>query len=131
MNLLLDTHIWIWSLVDPDRLGRRVRRELMSSSNQVWLSPISVWETMLLIERKRVTIGGAPEDWVQERLRATPAREAPLTHEVAIRSRSMPLAHADPADRFLAATAAVHGLTLVTADERLVSCSDIKTLRNS
>jgi PIN domain nuclease of toxin-antitoxin system len=130
VNLLLDTHIWIWSLVDPDRLGRRMARELASPSNQLWLSPVSIWETMLLIERRRLEVDGSASEWVEERLRATPAREASLTHEVAIRSRQLRLDHADPADRFLAATAAVHGLTLATADDRLLGCPDIKTLPN-
>ena len=55
-------------------------------------------------------------------------REFPLTHEVALRSRSVRLPHDDPADRFIAATAMVHGLTLVTADRTLLGCPDIRVL---
>lgn len=128
MKLLLDTHIWIWSLVEPERLSRRVVRELMAPANELWLSPISVWEALLLAERGRI-IADAP-GWVQEMIRATPAREAPLTHEVALRSREVKLPHHDPADRFLAATAQVHGLTLVTADGRLLANREIDTLAN-
>ena len=130
MNLLLDTHIWIWSLVDPDRLGKRVARELASPSNQLWLSPITTWEAVLLVEHGRIRVSGRPAAWVAECVRATPAREAPFTHDVAIHSRNVRLEHPDPADRFLAATAALQGLTLVTADERLLSCPDIKTMPN-
>jgi PIN domain nuclease of toxin-antitoxin system len=129
MKLLLDTHIWIWSLVEPERLSRRVARELVAPANELWLSPISVWEAMLLAERGRIVVSDA-RDWVQEMVRATPAREAPLTHEVAIRSRAVQLPHHDPADRFLAATAQVHGLTLVSADTRLLANREIETLAN-
>ncbi|MGH7637952.1 MAG: type II toxin-antitoxin system VapC family toxin [Gemmatimonadaceae bacterium] len=130
MKLLLDTHIWIWSLVEPERLSRRVARELVAPANEIWLSPISVWEAMLLAERGRIVVAADARAWVEEMLRATPAREAPLTHDVALHSREVELPHADPADRFLAATAQVHGLTLVTADGRLLRNKEIDTLAN-
>ena len=57
-------------------------------------------------------------------------REAPVTHDVAILSRQIDLAHQDPADRFLAATALVFHLTLVTADERLLATPDLPVLAN-
>jgi PIN domain nuclease of toxin-antitoxin system len=114
----------------PERLGRRVSRELLAPTNELWLSPISVWEVMLLLERKRIRVDGDPVPWLEEMLRATPAREAPLTHEVAIESRRLQLPHPDPADRFLAATARVHDLTLVTADDRLLAFDGIETLPN-
>ena len=130
MKLLLDTHIWIWSLVAPGKLSARVARELANPANDLWLSPITVWETALLLERGRIVVEADPVAWVEQMLRATPAREAPLTHEVAIRSRHIQLSHPDPADRLLAATAQVHELTLVTADERLLRCADVVTLAN-
>lgn len=130
MRLLLDTHIWVWSLVAPERLSSRAAAELANAANEIWLSPISVWETMLLIERGRINLEEEPRVWLERMLRATPAREAPLTHEVAIKSRLVPLKHPDPADRFLAATAQVHELTLVTADKRLLGIPGVKTLAN-
>ena len=56
MRLLLDTHIWVWSLLDPSRLSRRVRAELESPDNELWLSPISAWELLVLIEKSRVEV---------------------------------------------------------------------------
>jgi PIN domain nuclease of toxin-antitoxin system len=129
-RLLLDTHIWIWSAIDPDSLGNRVREHLEDNRNEIWLSPISAWEAMMLAERGRVRVATAASVWVEELLRITPAREAALTHDVAIRSCTLSLAHRDPADRFLAATAIVHDLTLVTADERLLGSREYDTLAN-
>jgi len=63
-------------------------------------------------------------------LRTAPFREAPLTHEIVVVASELPFAHADPADRFLVATAGVLGLTLVTADERLLGLGTIATLAN-
>lgn len=42
MKLLLDTHIWLWSVLEPERLSRRVSKEIQDMSNELWLSPISV-----------------------------------------------------------------------------------------
>lgn len=130
MKLLLDTHIWVWSLVQPEKLRPRVARELANPANDLWLSPISVWETMLLLDRGKISVDGDRVTWLENMLRATPAREAPLTHDVAIRSQRLALTHADPADRFLAATAQAHKLVLVTADERLLHCAEIETMSN-
>lgn len=130
MRLLLDTHIWLWALLEPERLGAEVRGALESPDNELWLSPISVWEAMLLAERGRVVVSGPPGEWVRDMVAATPRREALLTHEVAIQSRALTLPHQDPADRLLAATAALFDLTLVTADERLLGQTAFATLAN-
>ena len=130
MRLLLDTHIWIWSLLDPSKLSKRVRAELESADNELWLSPVSSWELLILIERGRVAVDKDPVPWVTEVSKAIALREAALTHDVAIESRLADLAHQDPADRFLAATARVYDLTLVTADERLLASRRISTLAN-
>ncbi|MXV97059.1 MAG: type II toxin-antitoxin system VapC family toxin [Gemmatimonadetes bacterium] len=128
MTLLLDTHIWIWSVGSPDRISTSVRDALSNPANALALSPVSVWETLLLAERGRVDLAPDPWSWVRMALATRPMRECPLTHQVALRSRSVRLPHNDPADRFIAATAMVHGLTLVTADRTLLDCRDIATL---
>ena len=130
MKLLLDTHIWLWSVLEPGRLGKRVTRELTSGDNELWLSPISVWEATLLAERGRIAVRDDRTEWIERLLRAAPVREAALTFDVAVQSRTIKLPHPDPADRFLAASAKVHGLTLVTADERLLRAKVCQTLAN-
>jgi len=130
VKLLLDTHIWLWSLLEPARLGERVVRELEEPSNELWLSPITTWEALLLVEKGRIVLSVEPVAWIRTALRTLPFREAPLTHEVAIQSRRMGLPHRDPADALLAATAAVFELTLVTADERLLDSTRYSVMPN-
>lgn len=132
MKLLLDTHVWIWSLENPKKLGRRVSAALVDRRNELWLSPISVWEVLVLMARGRLKTrqGFTPEAWVEAALERVPLREAPITVAVALRSRSIQLSHDDPADRFIAASAAVHELTLVTADERLLEGSGYRMMAN-
>jgi PIN domain nuclease of toxin-antitoxin system len=130
MRLLLDTHIWVWSLDDPVRLSDRVARVLRDDENEVWLSPISVWEVLLLVEKGRLGLEGEPVRWIRRALDVSGVREATLNHPVAIRSREVELEHEDPADRFLAATAEIYDLTLVTEDERLLTGRSWRVLSN-
>ena len=119
MRLLLDTHVWLWALLEPERLDPPMARRLSRGDSELWLSPISVWEAHLLAERGRLELNRAPAAWLDDALRRVPLRDAPLTREIALRSREVGLDHDDPADRFLAATAAVYDLVLLTADDRL------------
>jgi len=128
VKLLLDTHVWLWSLLEPNRLAAKVRRRLETGADSLWLSPISVWEACLLAERGRLELDRPAAAWVDAALQAAPVRDAPLTRQVAVESRSVVLRHDDPADRFLAASALVHGLTLVTADRRLLAARRVPTL---
>lgn len=130
MRLLLDTHIWLWSLLEPGRLSRPVKRALGAADAQLWLSPISIWETLLLAERRRIDLDRPGDAWVAEALARAPMKEAPVTIEIARMTRTLSLAHEDPADRLIAATAQVLELTLVTADERLLACRELKVLAN-
>jgi PIN domain nuclease of toxin-antitoxin system len=131
LRLLLDTHIWVWTLIDRARLSGEVTREIEAAENEIWLSPISLWEVLVLVEKRRIRLNGRdPVRWISDGLQALPLREAPLTNEVAIQSRIVRLPHDDPADRFLAATARLYGLTLVTADERLLGSRDFRALAN-
>ena len=128
MRLLLDTHIWLWSLIEPARLGKRTVEELQNPQNELWLSPISTLEALILHDKKRIHLAADVKEWISRN--TAPFREAPLNHEIVVAARLLPLAQRDPADRFLAATAKVLGLTLVTADTRLLGLVDIATLGN-
>ena len=128
MRLLLDTHIWLWSLAEPKRLSRQVHHELRDGNNELWLSPVSTWEALLLHAKGRIRLHGNVRDWVTKA--TAHLREAPLTHEIVAAAQELPLEHQDPADRFLVATAEVLCLTLVTADHRLLGLGKIATLAN-
>jgi PIN domain nuclease of toxin-antitoxin system len=130
VKLLLDTHIWIWSHVQPERLERSVAKALEAPDNELWLSPISVWEFLLLVERGRLILKGTPREWLETAWSRAPMHEAPLNREVALRSRTVRVPHQDPADRFIAATAEVHELTLVTDDRHLLKGRGFSKLPN-
>jgi PIN domain nuclease of toxin-antitoxin system len=130
VKLLLDTHIWVWSHLEPEKLTDRVAVELESAENELWLSPISIWELLIQVEKGRVVLDRDPRVWIADVQEAVPCREAPLTGEVASRSRLVDLPHQDPADRFIAATAEVYGLTLVTSDDQILTSKMLSLLPN-
>jgi len=128
LKLLLDTHIWLWSFLEPERLGQGISHELENSQNELWISPISIWETLVLAEKGRVILDPDPETWVRTALSKVPIREAPINTEIALLSRKINLPHQDPADRFIAATASVFGLILITEDGKLHQVKEIQIL---
>ncbi len=113
-------------LNEPERLPSSVRRALSEAPERPRLSPVSVWEVALLVEKRRITLTPGLEAWLRDAMPSV--REAPLNFEVAAASRRVRLGHQDPADRFIVATAQVFGLRLITADARLLRCPDVETM---
>ena len=130
MKLLLDTHIWVWSVLDPKRVSARLTAALENPKNELWLSPISLWEVLMLSQKNRLTLLPNPQAWIVNALDAISMREAPITYQVAQETARVQLPHRDPADRFLVATARVFDLTLVTADEHLLKSRQVPILAN-
>jgi PIN domain nuclease of toxin-antitoxin system len=130
MKLLLDTHIWIWSVSEPHRLTRRVANALDDHENQIWLSPVSIWEAMLLHRKKRLKIAEGFSTWLRRALTITSFIEAPFTFDVAEALSAIDLPHADPADLFLVGSARTFGLTLVTSDRELIRATGISVMAN-
>ncbi len=130
MKLLLDTHIWIWNHLEPWRITSEVTKELGDPRNELWLSPVSIWELILLVEKKRLELHVDIGEWVQQSLSELDLQEAAFTLAVAHELRFTLLGYGDPGDRFLVATARVYGLTLVTADQRLQQIPGLQLLPN-
>ena len=121
MKLLLDTHIWIWAIHSPEKLGRKVRRELQRAGNELYLSPVSIWEAHHLVRRKRLRIRQDFAQWLDDVMAQVPLREAPFTFAVVRDASRIELPQSDLGDIFLAATAQVFDLTLVTTDSQLLA----------
>jgi len=126
-RFLLDTHIWFWYLTGSDRLPPGLRRVIDRESAACLLSSISIWELALLAGSGRIRLDAPPERWIDEALGRVPFEDAPVTRAVALAAPGLRLAHRDPADRFLAATALVLDLTLLTVDERLTGLDWLTT----
>ena len=102
--------------------------QLAIQSYDLWLSPISIWETLMLVEKNRITIDRDVEKWLNSALKMLKVKESTLNNQIAILSRKIQLSHQDPSDRFIGATAIYYELILATVDRNLISCPEIKTI---
>ena len=128
MKLLLDTHIWLWYLLGDSRLSQPLQTAIADLNTELWLSPISIWETLILAEKGRISLQPDPITWVNLALKTLETREAQMNHSIAILSRQIALSHQDPADRFIVATAIYYGLKLATVDANLTGYSALQIL---
>jgi PIN domain nuclease of toxin-antitoxin system len=117
LRLLLDTHVLIWALSDPNRLAARTRAAIETEENDVFVSVVSPWELAIKGAREGLRL---PDDLMAEldrqRFELLPVL---LRHTGPI--ESMPYHHRDPFDRMLVAQAVIDGLTIVTADRKLTN----------
>ncbi len=128
MKLLLDTHIWLWYLLGDKRLSLQLQNAIADFNTELWLSPITIWETLILAEKGRISLQPDPVTWVNLALKTLETREAQMNHAIAILSRHIVLPHQDPADRFIVATAIYYGLKLATVDANLTGNSELEIL---
>lgn len=129
MRLLLDTHVWVWRLLAPERLSDDAERAVADRDSTLHLSPISTWETLVLARKGRLSLTPAPTEWVLDALRRSALTTVPLSHGIALRSEALEgFESVDPADRFLVATALEHELVLVTADGAMRAFEPVETL---
>jgi len=130
--ILLDTHILIWWRLDSKQLSRSQvlrLRDLENRQQPVAISAVTLWEIAMLTARGRIEIAAPLEVWLEE-IEGHPLIEVlPLSARIAAESvRLGPGLHNDPADQLIVATARLHGLPLMTADERIRSWGKITVL---
>ena len=120
--IVLDTHVWVWWLSDPNKLPARARRTIIeaASDRAVYVSSISTWEIALLVSKGRLRFTMDAQDWIAKSETLPFLHFVPVDNATAIRSvRLSEPFHKDPADRLLAATAQIEGLELWHTDTTL------------
>jgi len=130
VKLLLGTHIWVWSVLRPEKIRRKVRRHLDNPKNELYLSPISIWGSSSFGTPQQIAVEAGLCGMGRSSLAADPFAQSAL--ELRCRGRIAPdsTAAADLGDLFLAATASVFDLTLVTGDSQFIECAWLKVLPN-
>jgi len=123
MKFLLDTHVLIWWYLSPDRLSSEYEALITGvekKGDQVGVSIISLWESGLLAKINRLQLNASIHQWFEKMAQESLIDILPLSVDVVL--ESLLLAEEfpkDPADRFIVATARVHGLKLLTQDEKI------------
>ena len=121
--IVVDTHVLIWALHDDSRLGASTRKRIEDAARDggIYVSAITPWEIAMLAEKGRVTLGRETGAWIEDALALPGILLAPIEPSIAVDSVRLPGGlHADPADRFIIATARHMGLPLATADKAIL-----------
>jgi len=121
LNLLLDTHVVVWAINEPDRLSKTLTDQLEDPANKVWVSAITIWELAIKASTGRVPVQ-KDTNYVIE---ATGFRVLPFTAQHAREVRFLPLHHKDPFDRALLAQARFENMRLVTTDQLICLYRDV------
>lgn len=126
--ILLDTHIWLWTLNDPARLSAS-QNEAMKADDDLVVSAVSCWEVALLVSKNRITLDKPLSEWIRDATSRFGIRAVDLTPAVAVASTRLPgTFHADPADRFLVATARLRDCALVTSDRKILDYAHVRAV---
>jgi PIN domain nuclease of toxin-antitoxin system len=127
MRLLLDTHILLWALGEPERLNAETRALLEDPDNEVLFSAASIWEIAIKARLGRADFAVHPEEIVQAAC-DTGFTELPVRANAAAQVMKLPLHHRDPFDRLLVAQALIEPMRLYTADPLLPPYSELVML---
>jgi PIN domain nuclease of toxin-antitoxin system len=125
--VLLDTHVLIWALDEPERLPRATHALLIDPATDVRFSAASIWEVAIKAALGRGDFLARPADIIRM-AQETGFAELPVTARTAALVADLPLHHGDPFDRLLVAQAIVERARLLTADRKLAAYTDLVTL---
>ena len=129
MIVLLDTHVWIWAFEGSERLGASARGILENQENERWILPVSTLEIARLIEGGDFVINCSFSSWFEQSIVDLSLKTQEVSHQIAMKAYQLPgFFHRDPADRQIVSTAICQGMTLMTADERILQYPAVKTI---
>jgi PIN domain nuclease of toxin-antitoxin system len=115
VNLLLDTHVFLWLQTEPERLGEQLSI-VEDFRTELLVSAASSWEIAIKYQLGKLPLPESPERYVPDRIRAIGARALAIEHPHTLAVATLPSLHRDPFDRLLVAQAMLLGLTIATAD---------------
>ena len=118
-SILLDTHVWLWCISAPSRLGVDVLNLLEDRENEIYLSAASAWEIAIKYGLGRIPLPEPPDKFITPRLLRDGIRPLPVEHQHACHVANLPDHHRDPFDRILIAQTQIERFTFITADRKL------------
>jgi PIN domain nuclease of toxin-antitoxin system len=116
MRVLLDTHVFLWWVMDSPLLSRPARQVIADARNELFLSAASGWEIAIKAQLGRLELPDTPEDFVAEQLVLNNIQSLPVLMSHALHVYSLPKHHRDPFDRLLVVQSQLEDLPILTAD---------------
>jgi len=120
VRLLLDTHAFLWSASDPEKLSKAARAAIEDSSNDVFVSAAVAWEIAIKHALGKLDLPSDPAIYVPARIRTLGFRPLPIAQEHALAVSALPPHHHDLFDRIMVAQAQLEALIMVTSDTSIL-----------
>lgn len=127
MNLLLDTHTFVWWRDSPEKLSSNTIEAISSLENKVFLSVVVAWELQIKIALNKIALKQSLQDSFESEQNINGFRILPVTLPHTMHLSNLPFHHKDPFDRLLIAQAITENMTLVTSDRKF-SLYDVSVL---
>ena len=116
MRYLLDTGIWLWSLLEPERLSRNARQIIADLDAEIFVSVATVWEIAIKSSKRKLTLPEPPSVFVPHYMHEQGIRPLVISQQHALAVWSLPSHHGDPFDRLIIAQARFEEMVLIAAD---------------
>ena len=118
MNLLLDSHAFIWMRQEPHRIGVMAISEMMLVSSRLFLSSATLWELQIKIDLGKFDFGDPLSFVIADEFRENSIELLPIENKHIFNLSNLPIHHRDPFDRMLISQAMVEEMTVVTVDPK-------------
>ncbi len=116
MNVLLDTHAFLWWIDNNPKLSSRAREIISDAGNAIFLSAVSGWEIAIKTRLGKLTLPGDLERFIADQLAANAFSGLPIQLSHALHVYTLPAIHRDPFDRILVAQSQLEDMPILTAD---------------
>ncbi len=128
INLILDTHIWIWWIEQNSRLPISLKAIIESSDTTLAISAVSIYELLSTVARDRLQLTLSSEKWLEKATHGVDLTVLPVTFDIAVAAAHLPAIHGDPLDRLIIATAFFHQSQLISLDGNFAKYPELQGL---
>lgn len=131
--IVLDTHVLLWSLINPEELSKEVKQriEAAQEANNLIISSITLWEIAMLNYKKRISIYEPLQDFLKTITNINGLVVQDISAEIAAESVALvDDFHGDPADRIIVATTRINSATLLTRDEKILDWAKLGHMKS-
>jgi len=118
MRILVDTHVFLWDLLDDHRSSRKAKEILSSDEHELYFSLVSLWEIAVKMKTGKLNALGSSVTYIRDEMAEYGMELLPIRYEHILQLERLPLHHSEPFDRLLIAQAIAESLPILTHDSK-------------